>query len=177
MSRDLIETGLGWQYRSERIRQLIDEPETVTLVARDGERMIGFAIMTFGEERAHLVLLAVRPACQRRGIARRLMQWLLASASTAGIATIHVELRAENEAAYALYRTLGFVESLTAPWLLSRTRDGRTHDADVARDPHDRTAMASAAAPCVSVESPAWPRSGWGKHPRQPIAGARRILA
>jgi len=115
MSRDLIETGLGWQYRSERIRQLIDEPETVTLVARDGERMIGFAIMTFGEERAHLVLLAVHPGCQRRGIARRLMQWLLASATTAGIATIHVELRAENEAAYTLYRTLGFVESLRLP--------------------------------------------------------------
>jgi ribosomal protein S18 acetylase RimI-like enzyme len=43
------------------------------------------------------------------------MQWLLASATTAGIATIHVELRAENEAAYTLYRTLGFVESLRLP--------------------------------------------------------------
>ena len=90
MSRDLIEAGLGWQYRGERIRQLIDDPETVTLVARDGERLIGFAVMSFGEERAHLVLLAVRPACQRRGIARRLAQWLIRSASTAGIASIHV---------------------------------------------------------------------------------------
>ncbi len=115
MSRDLIEAGLGWQYRSERIRQLIDEPDTVTVVARDGERMIGFAIMSFGDERAHLVLLAVRPTCQRRGVARRLMQWLLESATVAGIAAIHVELRAENEAAYALYRALGFVESLRLP--------------------------------------------------------------
>jgi len=115
MSRDLIEAGLGWQYRGERIRQLIDDPETVTLVARDGERMIGFAIMTFGEERAHLVLLAVRPVCQRRGIGRRLMQWLLQSATTAGIASIHVELRADNEAAYALYRALGFAEILRLP--------------------------------------------------------------
>jgi ribosomal-protein-alanine N-acetyltransferase len=115
MSRDLIEAGLGWQYRSERIRQLIDEPETVTLLARDGERMIGFSIMSFGEGRAHLVLLAVRPACQRRGVARRLVQWLLQSAVVAGIASIHVELRAENEAAYALYRALGFVETLRLP--------------------------------------------------------------
>ncbi len=115
MSRDLIEAGLGWQYRSERIRQLIDDPETVTLVARDGERMIGFAVMTFGEERAHLVLLAVRPACQRRGIARRLVQWLLQSATAAGIASIHVELRAQNEAAHALYRALGFAETLRLP--------------------------------------------------------------
>jgi ribosomal-protein-alanine N-acetyltransferase len=115
MSRDLIEAGLGWQYRSERIGQLIDDPETVTLAARDGECMIGFAIMTFGAERAHLVLLAVRPACQRRGIARRMASWLLASAATAGIALVHVELRAQNEAAYAFYRSLGFAETLRLP--------------------------------------------------------------
>jgi ribosomal-protein-alanine N-acetyltransferase len=115
MSRDLIEAGLGWQYRSERIRQLIDDPETVTLVARDGERVNGFAVMSFGEERAHLVLLAVRPACQRRGIARRLAQWLIQSAMTAGIATIHVELRAQNQAAHAFYRALGFAETLRLP--------------------------------------------------------------
>jgi [ribosomal protein S18]-alanine N-acetyltransferase len=115
MSRDLIEAGLGWQYRSERIGQLSDDPETVTLAARDGECMIGFAIMTFGAERAHLVLLAVRPACQRRGIARRMASWLLASAATAGIALVHVELRAQNEAAYAFYRALGFAETLRLP--------------------------------------------------------------
>lgn len=115
MSRDLIEWGLGWQYRSERVRRLIDDPETVALVARDGERMNGFAVMTFGDERAHLVLLAVRPACQRHGIARRLTRWLLDSASTAGIASIHVELRAQNEAAYAFYRALRFAETLRLP--------------------------------------------------------------
>ena len=115
MSRDFIEAGLGWQYRSERVRRLIDDPETVTLVARDGDPMIGFAVMTFGDERAHLVLLAVRPACQRRGIARQMARWLLASATTAGIASVHVELRAQNEAAYAFYRALGFAETLRLP--------------------------------------------------------------
>lgn len=115
MSRDLVEAGLGWRYRSERVRQLIYDPETVTLVARDGERMIGFAVMTFGEERAHLVLLAVLRACQRRGVARRLTQWLLQSATTAGIASIHVELRAQNAVAYAFYRALGFAETLRLP--------------------------------------------------------------
>jgi [ribosomal protein S18]-alanine N-acetyltransferase len=115
MSRDLIEEGLGWQYRIERVRQLIADPETVTLAAREGERMIGFAVMTFGDERAHLVLLAVRPACQRRGIARQMARWLLASATTAGIASVHVELRARNAGAYRFYRALGFVETLRLP--------------------------------------------------------------
>jgi ribosomal-protein-alanine N-acetyltransferase len=115
LSRDLIEAGLGWQYRAERIRVLMNEPDTATLVARDGQRVIGFAIMTFHDERAHLVLMAVRPSEQRRGVARRMVAWLLESAMTAGIASIHLELRARNEAAYAFYRTLGFAETLRLP--------------------------------------------------------------
>ena len=115
MSRDLIETGLGWRYRALSVRQLIDDPETVTLVARNGESLAGFGIMKFGDERAHLVLLAVRPLYQRRGIARRIIHWLVESAATAGMASIHVELRAPNTGAYAFYRAIGFAETLRLP--------------------------------------------------------------
>jgi len=115
MSRDLIEDGLGWRYRTQSVRQLIDEPEAVTLVARNGESLTGFGIMKFGDERAHLVLLAVQPDFQRRGIARRLIQWLVESAATAGMASIHVELRARNTGAYAFYRAIGFAETLRLP--------------------------------------------------------------
>jgi len=115
MSRDLIESGLGWQYRAERIRGLMNDPETATLVARDDDRVIGFAIMSFSDERAHLVLMAVRPAVQRRGIARRMTRWLVESAATAGIASIHLELRARNEGALAFYRAMGFSETLRLP--------------------------------------------------------------
>jgi ribosomal-protein-alanine N-acetyltransferase len=68
--------------------------------------------MQLFDERAHLVLLAVRPSHQQRGIGRRLTDWLVASATTAGVASVHVELRAENRAAYALYRKTGFTETL-----------------------------------------------------------------
>jgi ribosomal-protein-alanine N-acetyltransferase len=115
MSRDLIECGLGWEYRPERIRGLIADRDAVTLVARDGDRIMGFAIMSFGAERAHLVLMAVRPAGQRRGIARRMTQWLLESAATAGVASIHLELRAQNQDAHAFYRALGFDETRRLP--------------------------------------------------------------
>ncbi len=115
MSRDLIEAGLGWRYRSQSVRDLIYDPETVTLVARNGEALAGFGIMKFGDERAHLVLLAVRPVYQRRGIARRVLQWLVESAATAGMVSIHVELRARNTGAYAFYRAIGFAETLRLP--------------------------------------------------------------
>ena len=114
MSRDLIEAGLGC-YRAQSVRELIDDPETVTLVARSGESLAGFGIMKFGDERAHLVLLAVRPAYQRRGIARRIIHWLVESAATAGVVSIHVELRARNTAAYTFYRAIGFAETLRLP--------------------------------------------------------------
>ena len=115
MARDLIEAGLGWEYRRERIARMIGDADTVTLVARDSLRIAGFAAMTFADERAHLVLLAVRPSHQRRGIARRLVDWLVESAMTAGIASIHVELRASNFAAFAFYRAAGFAETLRVP--------------------------------------------------------------
>lgn len=112
MSRDLIETGLGWHYRTERIGQLLANAEAASVVACNGARTVGFAIMTLGDERAHLVLLAVRSEHHRRGIGRRLTQWMVDTSLTAGIATLHVELRADNRPAYMFYRALGFEQTL-----------------------------------------------------------------
>jgi [ribosomal protein S18]-alanine N-acetyltransferase len=111
MSRALIEGGLAWRYTPHRIAALIADPDSVALVAHDGTRIQGFAVMQFGDERAHLVLLCVQPALQQRGIGRRLTQWLLESARVAGIASIDLELRADNAAALAFYRRLGFSET------------------------------------------------------------------
>jgi ribosomal protein S18 acetylase RimI-like enzyme len=112
LARDLVEVGLGWTYRPDRIRALIRNADIVTLIARDGHHVAGFAIMEFGVERAHLVLLAVRPTRQRNGIARRLIEWLVESAAVAGMGSIHVELRTSNAVAFAFYRAMGFAPTL-----------------------------------------------------------------
>lgn len=111
MSRDLIEVGLDWSYDPPRIARLIADRETLTLVAEDRRGLAGFAILKFGEEHAHLVLLAVQPRCRRQGVARRLLGWLLESARAAGIAEVALELRAGNAGARAFYRTLGFIDA------------------------------------------------------------------
>lgn len=114
LSRDLIEAGLAWRYVPARIAALIADPDCVALVACDGQRhdrVLGFAVMQFGDEHAHLVLLCVRPERQRRGIGRRLLDWLLESAQVAGIVSVGLELRADNAGALAFYRRLGFVET------------------------------------------------------------------
>ena len=115
MSRDLIETGLGWTYDAARITRLIAHPETLTLAACDGLGLAGFAVMQFGEERAHLVLLAVQPRHQRRGVARSMLSWLLASARTGGITELSLELRAGNAGARAFYLAMGFSDAGLLP--------------------------------------------------------------
>ena len=123
MSRDFIESGLGWRYDPTSIQRAMRRRETSVLVAterqtyvaRERPALSGFAIMDFGDERAHLVLLAVRPAHRRLGIGRRLMEWLVESARTAGIASLHLELRTGNEAARGFYRAMSFDETIVVP--------------------------------------------------------------
>jgi len=115
MSRELIEAGLGWRYHPPRIARLIADRDTLTLVAEDRAGLAGFAILQFGDEHAHLVLLAVQPRCRRHGVARRLLAWLLESARAAGIAELGLELRAGNAGARAFYRALGFSDAGLLP--------------------------------------------------------------
>lgn len=115
MSRDFIETGLGWRYDGPRIARSLRNRDLVTLVATERGRVVAFAIMQFGDERAHLVLLAVLPTHRRTGIGRRLIEWLTETALTAGIESIHLELRAHNESARRFYTALGFSETYVVP--------------------------------------------------------------
>src|SRR5207302_105773 len=86
MSRDFIEAGLGWKYDASRVMRAIRDRETLAVVACDARSspaargaVNGFAIMEFGEERAHLVLLAVRPSHRRTGIGQRMLERMLAA--------------------------------------------------------------------------------------------------
>jgi ribosomal-protein-alanine N-acetyltransferase len=116
MSRELIETGLsGWSWPPERVARSIQARDTVVLVAAVQNHVIGFAIMNFGDAQAHLSLLAVQSSYQRCGIGRQMMEWLEESALVAGIATVNLELRANNHTARDFYRVLGFKEAAYIP--------------------------------------------------------------
>jgi ribosomal protein S18 acetylase RimI-like enzyme len=135
MSRDFVESGLGWKYDAARVLRAIRDRETLAVVACESGKaagargaLTGFAIMEFGDERAHLVLLAVRPSHRRLGIGQRLLDWLLESARVAGIASIHLELRAANEAARGFYRAMGFYETVLVPGYY-RSGEGRKEGA------------------------------------------------
>ncbi len=115
MSRELIEAGLPWSWTPERVARSLLHPDTLVLAARARAALAGFAIMQFGEERAHLSLLAVRPDCRRQGVARRMLEWLSASALTAGIGSIGLELRETNLGARRFYLEQGYAETARIP--------------------------------------------------------------
>jgi ribosomal-protein-alanine N-acetyltransferase len=146
MSRDFIESGLGWKYDAPRVLKAIRDRETLTIVASEGgkpapgmtgaaaaaavrDALAGFAIMELGEERAHLVLLAVRPSHRRLGIGQRMLEWLLESARVAGMASVHLELRAGNDAARRFYRAMGFYETVLVPGYYRGVEGGRKEGA------------------------------------------------
>jgi ribosomal-protein-alanine N-acetyltransferase len=125
MSRDYIEHGLAWRWQNAQIRGLIQDTETVTLCARSQQLrqndpaqpttyregdILGFAIMTYAFDSAHLMLLAVVPRARRRNIASNLLGWLETTALTAGVQRIELEVRAGNTSARAFYREHGYHE-------------------------------------------------------------------
>jgi ribosomal protein S18 acetylase RimI-like enzyme len=115
MSRDLIERGLGWSWTPQRVARHIRNRDTTTIVACEGAQIIGFAIMYFGDEHAHLNLLAVDPRYQRTGIGLRMMNWMRESCMISGIAVIYLELRANNDSGRKFYASYGFEETGTVP--------------------------------------------------------------
>ena len=130
MSRDLIETGLGWKWRHDRILRAMRDPETAVIKADTDGRLVGFAIMRFGMEESHLDLLAVLPGYHRLGIASLLLGWLEASARTAGVSVIRLELRETNLGALRFYQRCGYTRVRT----LSGYYAGREAAVQMARD-------------------------------------------
>jgi ribosomal-protein-alanine N-acetyltransferase len=128
MSRDLIEQGLTWSWTPARVQHFISGAESSVVVARrprggdstpydarrndvrrtDARCIAAFAIMHFGDDVAHLNLLAVAPEHRRQGLGRQLMDWLTATAIEAGVFRINLELRTHNDQARAFYESLGF---------------------------------------------------------------------
>ncbi len=108
LSRELIEYGLRWRWTPERVAASIRAPNVNVLVACLQDKIAGFAIMRYGDDDAHLDLLAVAPPYRRLGVGRQLLEWLEECAVVAGIFKVMLEVRAENEGAQLFYKRMGY---------------------------------------------------------------------
>lgn len=78
------------------------------LVARAGERVVGFAGVWLMVDEAHITTFGVHPEWRRQGIGRRLLLRLLELAIEMGARRMTLEVRVSNQAAQALYHAFGF---------------------------------------------------------------------
>lgn len=102
-------------------------PGVRLLLAFADEEAAGFAMTRAVADEAELLLLAVAVEQQRRGVGGTLLRAVIDECAAAGVATIHLEVRAGNDAV-KLYHAAGFAK-VGERRAYYRGRDGRGHDA------------------------------------------------
>lgn len=115
MSRDLVESGLPWAWTTTRVAEQIRHRDSNVLTAGMDGRLVGFAIMQYFAEHAHLNLLAVETAYRRLGIGQQLLVWLEETCRAGGIFSVRLEVRAGNSSAQTFYRRLGYHDDKILP--------------------------------------------------------------
>lgn len=107
---DLCGRAFGYQIDADVIEQLRQQPGVEVLWAvREGEP-VATAILYQTESVAGVHQVAVPPEQQGRGIARELMQWLIARARAKGAEHVCLQASAAGE---PLYRSMGFQPQFT----------------------------------------------------------------
>ena len=103
----------------ERIEAFVHESvakDAAQFMAVDGDRVVGWADVfpAWAHAVAHVGSLGmgVLPAYRGRGVGRRLVEACIAKAWAQGITRIELEVRADNEPAIGLYRSLGFEQEV-----------------------------------------------------------------
>jgi len=86
---------------------LLPLPGVWLTLARQNETVSGFALARLVADEAELLLLAVKPADQRHGIGRMLLEHFEDEAAARGAVRLHLEVREGNHA-LSLYEQAGY---------------------------------------------------------------------
>jgi ribosomal-protein-alanine N-acetyltransferase len=73
-----------------------------------GRELVGYGVMSVAVGESHILNLCVRPDMQRKGLGRKLLEYLLGIARGHHADTVFLEVRPSNRAAIALYSAMGF---------------------------------------------------------------------
>ena len=98
------------------------------LVAKDDDRVIGFAMCWFIMDECHIGNVVVHPDYRKQGIASKLLDELLKGCKEHGTNYLLLEVRASNENAQNLYKKYGF-EELVVRKKYYKNPDGTYEDA------------------------------------------------
>jgi len=124
LSRTEIEHGLPWRWTPPRVQRAVADGRTNVCVAVRHDALLGFGIMVYADETAHLSLLAVNPGARRQGVGSALLGWLEAVAGVAGTLRVQLEARCGNAAALAFYSRHGYRQTGTVVGMYLGREDG-----------------------------------------------------
>ncbi|MED5388733.1 MAG: ribosomal protein S18-alanine N-acetyltransferase [Pseudomonadota bacterium] len=95
-------------WSSVHFRDCLANANYLCQVTAVGDEPVAFLILSRILDETHVLNIAVAPAWQRRGIARRLLQQAMEAARADAMTVVYLEVRESNQSAQALYRQLGF---------------------------------------------------------------------
>ncbi len=112
-------------WSDEALREELGNPCARFLVAESDGRAVGYIGCHHVADEGFVANVAVDPRYRRQGIGRQLVAAAIKQGD--GLYRLTLEVRASNEAAAALYRSLGFVKDGTRPRFYAHP----TEDADI----------------------------------------------
>ena len=113
----------GEAWSAEQCRGVLILPGTMLAVASQAAAVTGFALWRFVLEEAELLLIAVEPGQQSRGLGTCLFDHVVREAAQKGVTRLHVEVRSDNPAR-SFYTGRGFAQIGPRPNYYRRDDNG-----------------------------------------------------
>lgn len=98
---------MPWSKKS--FEENLNRSDAVYVVARDGDKVLGYCGAYVILNEADINQVAVEPLHRKKGVGGKMLAVLLDKLGKAGADAVTLEVRKSNEAAIALYESMGFV--------------------------------------------------------------------
>ncbi|ODP37969.1 ribosomal protein S18-alanine N-acetyltransferase [Sphingomonas turrisvirgatae] len=127
LMREAFDPSFGEAWTPSQCLGMIALPGVWFSIAWLDAKPAGFALARTVADEAELLLIGIAPAMRRHGVGTALLRSVIADAQERGAVTVHLEVRANNDAVQ-LYRRQGF-EKIGERRDYYRGKDGRLFDA------------------------------------------------
>lgn len=98
---------MPWSLRA--FTDTVEKPNFRYFVAEEAGEILGYCGFLYVLDEAEIPNVCVKASARRQGVGRKMLEVLITEAKTLGIAVLYLEVRESNEAAMALYASLGFL--------------------------------------------------------------------
>jgi ribosomal-protein-alanine N-acetyltransferase len=90
------------------VEETLASPISVNYILEEGGRLLGYIMLYWVADEAHILNLAIHPARRREGLGSRLISHAIDHSTKSGVSDFFLEVRESNHSAQGLYGKLGF---------------------------------------------------------------------